>query len=169
MKRFVDAQMPSFVEKVNGMKDLTLFQDKADRNGLPQVLLFTAKPNTSPLTKYLSTEFRRRILLAEVRTTKPNQDILKKYGITDFPAIVVIPPASASEDEEGNAANGDATTRDFIRYEGDGFTRNKLHSFLSQHALKSKVFPKKKATDGEAGDKEKQSQEPRKENVKTEL
>jgi len=43
MKRFVDAQMPSFVEKVNGMKDLTLFQDKADRNGLPQALLFTAK------------------------------------------------------------------------------------------------------------------------------
>lgn len=43
MKRFVDAQMPSFVEKVNGTKDLQAFQDKADRNGLPQVLLFTAK------------------------------------------------------------------------------------------------------------------------------
>ena len=43
MKRFVDAQMPNFAEKVDGEKDLQAFQDKADRNGLPQVILFTAK------------------------------------------------------------------------------------------------------------------------------
>lgn len=43
MKKYVDGQMPNFIEKVNGAKELQAFEDKAARNGLPQVLLFTAK------------------------------------------------------------------------------------------------------------------------------
>ena len=152
MKQFVDANIPNFLEKVNGVKDLQSFEDKAARNGLPRVLLFTAKPNTSPLTKYLSTEFRRRILLAEIKPTKPNKDIIEKYGIKDFPAMIVIPPAV----EENSEA-------EVVRYDGDGFTRNKLQSFLSKHALKKPVIPPKKKKESDAEDSKKR------EGVKTEL
>jgi hypothetical protein len=165
MKEFVaDANIPNFIEKVNGMKDLQAFEEKAARNGLPQVLLFTAKPNTSPLAKYLSTEFRRRILLAEVKPTKPNKDIIDKYGIKDFPAVVVIPPV-AKDAGEGGTSDGSAEA---IRYEGEGFTRNKLQSFLSKHALKNPVIPPKKKKETE-GDDTKKVEEPKKEGVKTEL
>lgn len=161
MKQFVDANIPNFIEKVNGVKDLQSFEEKATRNGLPQVLLFTAKPNTSPLTKYLSTEFRRRILLAEIKSTKPNKDIIEKYGIKDFPAMIVIPPATKED------SDSDANGAEIIRYDGDGFTRNKLQSFLSKHALKKLVIPpkKKKETEGDGAKKD----EPKKEGVKTEL
>ena len=74
MKKFVDENMPDFIEKVSGDSGLEKFQEKAKRNGLPQVLLFTSKAKTLPLTKYLSTEFRRRLLLGEIHPTKPNKD-----------------------------------------------------------------------------------------------
>jgi len=170
MKQFVDANIPSFIEKVNGAKDIKAFEDKAARNGLPQVLLFTAKPNTSPLTKYLSTEFRRRILLAEIKPTKPNKDIIEKYGIADFPAMVVVPPVA--DEDLGSSDDGDRSGRsdEIVRYEGDGFSRNKLQSFLTKHALKKPVIPpkKKKKEPGE-NEEEKRKEGPQKEAVKTEL
>mmetsp|Transcript_49261 Transcript_49261/g.73310 ORF Transcript_49261/g.73310 Transcript_49261/m.73310 type:complete len:142 (-) Transcript_49261:329-754(-) len=130
MKKYVDTQMPNFIEKVNGQKGLSAFEEKATRNGLPQVLLFTSKANTSSLTKYLSTEFRRRLLLGEVYPSKTNKEIMEKYGVTSLPAMIVIPPGDAEAEP--------------IRYDADGFSRHRLHSFLSKHALKDKVFPKKK-------------------------
>ena len=135
MKRWIDSQMPDFVEKISsGIQGLNQFQDKAVRHGLPQVLLFTSKPQTLPLTKYLSTEFRRRLLIGEIHPTKPNKEIMEQFGITDLPALIVIPAAG---EEEGAAEP--------IRYQGNGgFSKNKLHSFLSKHALQEKVFPAKK-------------------------
>lgn len=134
MKRFLDAQMPDFVEKIKDPSDLAKFEDKSERNALPRVLLFSSKPNTSPLTKYLSVEFRRRLLVAEIKPNKKNADILEKYGVTKLPALVVIPVSTA--EGEGDAAP--------IRYEGDGFTKNKLSGFLSKHALKEPVLVAKK-------------------------
>lgn len=131
MKKFLDAQMPDFAEKIKDPNDLTKFENKANRNQLPQVLLFSSKPNTSPLTKYLSTEFRRRMLLAEVKPNKKNEAVLEKYGITSLPAIVVVPPGDAAP----------------IQYEGEGFTRNKLHGFLANHVLKDPVLTVKKKED----------------------
>ena len=136
MKNFVDHNMPSFIEKVSG--DLSKFQEKAQRNGLPQVLLFTSKAKTLALTKYLSTEFRRRLLIAEIHPTKPNKVIMDDFGIKDLPALLVIPHAAEGKQEA-------------VRYLGDGFTRNKLHSFLSEHALKKKVFPSKKKMEDDSG------------------
>uniref|UniRef100_A0A7S1YR55 Thioredoxin domain-containing protein n=1 Tax=Ditylum brightwellii TaxID=49249 RepID=A0A7S1YR55_9STRA len=122
MKRFLDEQMPSFIETIRGTKDLTTFTEKAERNGaLPRVLLFTSKAKTSSLTKFISTEFRRRILLAEVYPTKTNKEIMDKFGITDLPAMVVI-RKSEQEGEEG--------MDEVIRYEGDGYTKNKLLTFF---------------------------------------
>lgn len=157
MKRFLDAQMPDFVEKVKEPKDLEKFEEKANRNELPRVLLFSSKPNTSPLTKYLSTEFRRRLLLAEIKPNKKNEDIIKKYGITSMPALIIIPATAEGEDEA-----------EPIRYDGDGFTKNKLQSFLTKHALKDPVLTVKKKEDanneaGEESSKEEKSGESSKE------
>mmetsp|Transcript_19163 Transcript_19163/g.43634 ORF Transcript_19163/g.43634 Transcript_19163/m.43634 type:complete len:156 (-) Transcript_19163:258-725(-) len=155
MKRFVDKQMPNFVEKVVSFDDFSAFQDKASRNSLPQAILFTSKTTTSPLTKYLSTEFRRRMLLAEVVPTKMNKEVIDKFGIKDFPSLVIIPVTS----------DGEVGQADHILYDGESFTRIKLHKFLSKHARKDKVAPKKK----EKIDKETEPPPPKKEAVHTEL
>lgn len=152
MKRFVDEQMPNFIERVNGSKGLQTFEEKAERNGLPRVLIFTSKASTVPLTKYLSTEFRRRLLMGEVYPSKPNKEIMDKYGVTDLPALIVFP----TEAEEGAEP---------VVYDGDGFTKNKLQSFLSKYALKDPVFPKKK-TDGDDEQKQKQEKEDEKKKKK---
>jgi len=142
MKRFVDYSMPDFIEHVNGNKDLVTFEDKAVRNALPQVLLFTSKSGTSSLTKYLSTEYRRRILLAQIEPTKNNKSIIDKYGITDFPAMLVITPKPTGDDGDENENDAE-----IVRYEGDKFTRAKLDMFLSTNALKKPVVAKKKTED----------------------
>lgn len=138
MKKFIDYYMPNFAEQiVNGPKDLDKFEGKAAKHGLPKAMLFVSKAETIPLTKFLTTEFRRKLLIAEVKPTKKNKEIMDKYGVVDLPALVVFPLAS----EEGEEAS-DAP--EFVRYEGEGFSKNKLHSFLSKYALKKMVVPKKK-------------------------
>lgn len=154
MKKFVEYAMPEFIEHVKSEKGLLAFEEKAERNGLPQVLLFTSKAGTKPLTKFLSAEFRRRILLAQIEPTKPNQAAIDKYGITEFPALIVVPPPS----EEGGAA-------DVVRYEGKSFARAKLQMFLSTHARDKAVEVKKKPPAAA----KKEEELPKKESVKTEL
>lgn len=144
MKRFVDEHIPNAAEKiVNGEKDLDAFNDKAAKYGLPRALLFTSKSETMPLTKYLSTEFRRKLLYAEVMPTKKNKDIMDKYGITELPALLIFPVTPVEEDVE-SAADSPVSNGEPIRYEGDGFTKNKLHSFLSKYALKKIILPAEK-------------------------
>mmetsp|Transcript_10437 Transcript_10437/g.14764 ORF Transcript_10437/g.14764 Transcript_10437/m.14764 type:complete len:191 (-) Transcript_10437:398-970(-) len=155
MKQFLDQNMPNYIESVrHGMQDLQKFQDKATKHGLPQVLLFTSKAKTSSLTKYLSTEFRRQLLIGEIYPTKKNHEIMEKYGIStnDLPALLVIPPSSSTTnstgtsqtEEEQQEQEKEETSDEIVRYDGDGYTKNKLQSFLSKHALKEKVYPKKK-------------------------
>lgn len=134
MKKFVDYAMPDFIEHVKGGNGLLAFEEKALRNGLPQVLLFTSKAGTKPLTKFLSAEFRRRLLLGQVEPTKPNQAVLDKYGIAELPALVIIPPPT----EEGGGES------EIIHYDGKSFAREELQAFLSKHALEKAVEVKKK-------------------------
>lgn len=130
MKKFVDEKIPSAAEQVvNGEKDLDSFEEKAEKHGLPRAMLFTSKADTMPLTKYLSTEFRRKLLFAEVKPTKKNKAIMDKFDVTDLPALIVFPVTSTDSDLQP------------IRYDGDGFTKHKLQGFLSKHALKNMVLP----------------------------
>jgi protein disulfide-isomerase A6 len=135
LKRFADYQMPNYVEVISAPADLTKFQTKATKNGLPQVLLFPTKDKTMPLTKYLSTEFRRKLLLGEVKPSKTNKEVLEKFGVTDLPALIVLP---VSEDGDGYG--------DPVVYQGSDYTKNKLHSFLGKYALQKMVVPPKNAT-----------------------
>jgi hypothetical protein len=127
MKEWADQNMPSYVEPIRG--DLTSFFEKADRHGLPKILLFTSKARTASLTKYLTVEFRRRLLIAEVYPTTKNKALREKYSINDgVPALLVL--------QDNNEV--------LVRFEGTDFTRRKLHRFLSKYALKEPVAPTKK-------------------------
>lgn len=138
MKAFLENEMPNYSERITfGQKDLDKASQKADKYGLPVALLFTSKPKTSPLVKFLSTEFRRRLLLVEIPPTTNNQPLLQKYGMEHkdtLPALLVIPPNNG----------GDEATQQQQKqhryYEGDKFTRRKLQDFLSKHALKEPVY-----------------------------
>lgn len=153
MKRWIDYMMPNYVEVIsNGIKDYeTNFLNKARRNGLPQALLFSSKDKTMPLAKFLSIEFRRKLLLGEVKPSKLNKDVMDKFNVTDLPALIVIPLSSSSEKKSTkNEDEGELEGQyiDLVRYERkkEDFTRHKLHSFLSKHALKKIVV---KTTDKE--------------------
>mmetsp|Transcript_12317 Transcript_12317/g.20398 ORF Transcript_12317/g.20398 Transcript_12317/m.20398 type:complete len:208 (-) Transcript_12317:1348-1971(-) len=130
MKQYLDQNMPNYAEAVRG--DVTSFVEKADRHGLPKVLLFTSKARTSSLVKYLTTEFRRRLLLAEIYPTSKNQDLMKEYGVSaddgNLPALFILR-------DDGQEP---------IRYDGADFTKRKLQRFLSDHALAEPVVAKKK-------------------------
>ena len=136
MKQFLDQNMPNFAEPIRG--NLTSFVDKANRHGLPQVLLFTSKARTSSLTKYLSTEFRRRLLLAEIYPTAKNKALMAAFDVDEanLPVLLVV--------------RGDG--EEPIRYDGNSFTKHRLYSFLSTYALESAVAPKKKEPKQEAKD-----------------
>lgn len=73
MKAYVESKIPNFVEKIVDTKQHEKYSDKATRNGLPQVLVFSKSSGTTPLLKYASTEYRRRLLIGEVKQTKKNQ------------------------------------------------------------------------------------------------
>jgi protein disulfide-isomerase A6 len=138
MKAFLENEMPNYSERITfGQKDLDKALQKADKYGLPVALLFTSKPKTSPLVKYLSTEFRRRLLLVEIPPTTNNQPLLKQYGMENkdtLPAMLVIPPQKDGDVEDTAATH---------RYDGDKFTRRKLQDFLSKYALKEPVYKAK--------------------------
>lgn len=147
MKQFAEQNMPNFVEPIRG--DLTSFVDKATRHGLPQALLFTSKSRTSSLTKFLTTEFRRRLLVAEIFPTEKNRPIMETYGISkdSLPALLILRDGAEP-----------------IAYDENDFSRHKLLRFLSKHALKDAVLPKNKQEK-----KDSQNEEGKKENLKVEL
>jgi len=138
MKQFIENEMTNYSQRITfGQSDLDKAIAKAKKFGLPLAILFTSKPRTAPMTKFLSTEFRRRILIAEVPPTKNNQEIMKQFGISQsskdgLPLLIVIPPGELVDLVNTNDA--------FVRYDGAEFTKRKLHSFLSQHALSSPVY-----------------------------
>jgi protein disulfide-isomerase A6 len=149
MKTFLENEMPNYSERITfGQKDLDKAMTKAEKYGLPVALLFTSKPKTSPLVKFLSTEFRRRLLLVEIPPTSNNQPLLKQYGMDDkdnLPTMLVISPQNANETTTDKAIHK--------KFDGDKFTRRKLQDFLSQHALKEPVYkPKEEMVTTGAGE-----------------
>lgn len=139
MADFVSGMLPNFVTKINGAKDLEKFEDKADKYFLPKALLFTKSGSTSPLLKVLSTEFRRRLLVGEVRLSKPNQALVKRFqavqdqlaaskGKKDINILLVL-PAAGSENSDVVAFPADKK-----------FSFKRATRFLAKHALKKPYF-----------------------------
>lgn len=139
LRKFLEYQLPNFVEKVKaGSQDLERVRAKADKYGLPVAVLFTTKPNTSTTVKWLSVEFRRRMLVVEVAPTEKNRGVREELlsssssmgesgdgGNETLPALYVIPPSPSSV---------------ITAYGGETFSRRKLQEFLEEHALKNPVL-----------------------------
>lgn len=128
LQQFVEDQMPNYVERIAfGEEDLSKVDAKAQKYGLTKAIFFTSKPKTTVLLKYMSTEFRRRLLIVQVPPTTKNQAILEKYGLSSggdrLPALIVETP------------NGEQ-----IAYAENDFSKRKVERFLRQHAAKDAVY-----------------------------
>ena len=123
LAEYAVSRMPNFVKRVSGIKGLMDFETKADKYFLPKILVFAKKDKTSSLLKHLSTEFRRRVLIGEVRASKNNADVIAKFGVEKFPHIVAL-------DIEGNVL----ATLDKKP------TPNRMKTFFHDHALKVPYF-----------------------------
>lgn len=127
MKQYVESKMPNFVEKINEPKQYEKFTEKAIRNGLPQALIFSKASSTSSLLKYASTEYRKKLLIGEIKQTKKTIELFKKHNIEKAPAIVIVKP--------------DGET---VQYTKGKMSFHKVINFLGKHALKEAIVPKKK-------------------------
>lgn len=133
LKKFLEYQLPNYVERIKfGKEDYHKAKTKADKYGLPVALLFTTKASTSTTVKWLSTEFRRRVLILEIPPSDKNQGLREELvgGSKDETgaALYVIPGLEA------------ATGENAVKFEGDKFSKRKLQDFLAKHALKNPVL-----------------------------
>ncbi|KAK3813720.1 MAG: hypothetical protein JOS17DRAFT_761398 [Linnemannia elongata] len=85
----------------------------------PRAVLFTKKLTTSNMYKGLATEFKDRMVVAEMRA--PSDDILAKYNIQNLPTLIVFPKGS----QESTTFSGE------LKHEP-------ILEFLSEHAGSAK-------------------------------
>ncbi len=157
--------MPSFVERVNGPGDFEKFKLKATKFGLPMMLFFSEDRRILNEMKYLSTEFRRRVLIAHISfTKKENKNIFFEYGVRGQ-ALLVVPPTSS----DGEDATGDSNKQPEVATFDGKWNLHRLSSFFSEHALKSEVTPKQPTTEKESKDGKETDAAEKAEKVKTEL
>jgi hypothetical protein len=131
--------MPSFVERINGPEDFEKFKTKAAKYGLPMMLFFSEDRRILNEMKFLSTEFRRRVLVAQIPYTKrENKSIFLENGVRGQ-AILAVPPKNADgvHDENDSVADSELS----IAFDGK-WTLHRLQTFFNTHALKSEVKPK---------------------------
>jgi len=166
MSSFALDLMPSFVERVNGPEDFTKFKNKAKKFGLPMMLVFANDRRILNEMKFLSTEFRRRVLIAQIPfSKKENKNIFFEYGVRGQ-ALIAVPPSETAEGEQGDLEDSNQRPKEFV-YDGN-WSLHRLQSFFTEHALATEVKPKpaEKAKPEEKGENE---QSEKKDKVKTEL
>ena len=123
LAEFAVSRMPNFVKRISGEKGLKEFKEKANAYYLPKFLVFSKTDKTSSLLKYLSTEFRRRALIGEIRGSKNNAALISKFGVETFPHIVAL-------DFEGRVMSTLEKKP----------TPNRMKTFLHEHSLKVPYF-----------------------------
>ena len=156
--------MPSFVERVNGPDDFEKFKVKAAKYGLPMMLFFSEDRRIMNEMKYLSTEFRRRVLIAHINQKKENKNLFFEYGVRGQALLVVPPALPDAKDESGSNKQPEVVTFD------GKWNLHRLSSFFSEHALKSEVTPKPTNIDEkDSADKKEKNAAETSEKVKTEL
>jgi len=125
MVSYAKNMMPNHIVKIKEAKKIQeAFFDKADKYALPKVLLFTKAKATQSTTKALSTEFRRRALIATVKLSKANIDLVKQYKVNtkENNVLMVIP-------DEGEP----------IVF-SKKFNMKNAKKFLDEHALKKPYY-----------------------------
>ena len=127
MKRFVESNLANYIEKIKDMKSFEKFANKADRHGLPKALVFSKAKTTTPLLKYASTEYRRRMLIGMIQLSKSTEDLATKFGVSNTETSMLV-------------IKDDGTV---VKYAKKGFSFHKVVNFLGDHALKKAVSGKK--------------------------
>ena len=133
--RFATSRMPSYVERVSNDAELAKFTAKASDWGLPRILVFSDKAagQTSSTLKAISSEFRRRGLIAEVRKHARTEQIISAHVVSSFPTLVCLGKAGK---------NGEP-----LRFEGKQPTYGRLSTFVGKCSLSKPVLTKPSATD----------------------
>jgi len=95
MGRFALSLLPNYVEAVGGDAALGALLAKGREWGLPVVLLFSETSSTSSLLKALSAEYRRRLLLGELKAVATggvvaNAAAIERYGVTSYPTLIAL-------------------------------------------------------------------------------
>ena len=79
LMRFATSKMPNYVERVGSEADFEQFSAKAREWGLPRLVVLSDKAGqTASTLKALSGEFRRRVLMAEIRDMKQTMAEVKE-------------------------------------------------------------------------------------------
>ena len=123
LMEYATSRMPNFVKRINGAKGLDDFVATADKYALPKVLIFSKQTKTSHVLKSLSSAYRRRVLIGEVRGSKNNAEIVAKFGVDAFPRVMIL-------DDEGEVKSVMTKKPSW----------NRLNSFLHEYALKKPYF-----------------------------
>ncbi|KAF9430336.1 protein disulfide isomerase (PDI) protein [Podila epigama] len=107
-------------ERITNIDEFVAAEDSA------RALLFTKKITSSNMYKGLATDFRRRMVVAEMRN--PSESVLKQFNIEKSPPVLIVFPKGEKEP---------------VIYEGD-LKRDPLSEFLNQYAdtVKSSSSPK---------------------------
>ena len=154
MKQFALDSMPSFVERISGSEDFEKFKAKATKYGLPMMLVFSENRLVMNEMKYLSTEFRRRVLVAHISLSKKeNRNIFFEYGVRGQALISAAPHTGDGEEKHS-----------LVTFDGK-WNLHRLRSFFTEHALKTEVKSQPKPDET----KKKEEVPPEKQKVKTEL
>ena len=85
--RFATSRMPNFVERVGTLKELEAVQAKTAARGLPIALVLSSSGGTASTLKALSTEYRRRLIVAEHKA-KQGSEVAALLGVASFPAVL---------------------------------------------------------------------------------
>jgi len=130
LMRFAVGRMPNYVEAIGGSAELSTFDAKAREWGLPRVLVFSTKSGATASTlKALSAEFRRRVLIGEVRAQRKElAPVVARYHVTAFPTLLCL-PAGGGEDSSH-------------RFENKEPSYHRLSSFVGKCALRKPVRKK---------------------------
>jgi len=134
LMRFAVSNMPNFVEVVKGEAALAALEKKAAEWGLPIALVFSQKPGvTSSSLKSLSAEYRRRLLIGELKEAG-NSAAIKRFEVKSYPTVIGLPAGGGKQLRFG---------------EGKQPSHGSLGTFLGKLAVAKAVLQKPAAADKE--------------------
>lgn len=88
MLAFAVSNMPSLVERVDGVPALDALIRRAKEVGAAVALVFSKSGGTSSSLKTLSVEMRGKVVVGELKQSKANAAAAARYGVTKWPSVV---------------------------------------------------------------------------------
>lgn len=140
LMRYATSTMPNYVERIGSEADHGKLRAKAAEWGLPLILVFSDKAagkEPSTTLKALSSEFRRRVLIAEVRKHERTAGLANGLEVSSYPTLLCL-------GAKGSAQGSATDSRKPLRFEGKQPTHGRLNTFIGKCALGKPVASKPK-------------------------